>query len=74
MKLVLSQEEESQRTVHGGNVGRGCCRRAGEEQAARVTVELARAVRLGGASRSARAVGYNKTSMGYAQVSLRPAD
>ena len=29
-----------------------------------VTVELARAVRLGGASRSARAVGYNKNTMG----------
>jgi hypothetical protein len=33
------------------------CRRAGEDQAAGVTVELARAVRLGGVSRSAD--GYN---------------
>ena len=33
--------------------GRGRCRRAGEEEAAGVTVLLARAVRLAGASRSA---------------------
>jgi hypothetical protein len=34
---------------------RGRCRRAGEEQAAEVTVQLARAVRLLGISRSADA-------------------
>ena len=33
-------------------------------------MELARAVRLGGASRSARAVGYNKTSMGCGAIKL----
>ena len=48
MKLALSQDEESQCTFHGG----GRRRRAGEDQAAGVTVLLARTVRLAGDSRS----------------------
>ena len=41
MKLALSREDGSQRTFHGGN--------------AKQRLALARAVRLGGASRSAAA-------------------
>ena len=44
MKLALSQEEESQCTFQGGNRGKGRRGRAGEEEAAGVTVKLARAV------------------------------
>ena len=43
-------------------------RRAGEEQAAGVTVLLARAVRLAGASRSANAGGYNKNTIGCVEI------
>jgi hypothetical protein len=50
MKLALSQAEESQCTFQGGNRKKARCGRSGEDQAARVTVELARAVRLGGVS------------------------
>lgn len=57
LKLALAQEEESQRTDHGGNTRQSRGRRAGEDQAAGVTVLLARAVRLAGASRSATAGG-----------------
>jgi hypothetical protein len=64
MKLALSQDEESQRTVHGGTRGRGRRWRAGEDQAAGVTVELARAVRLAGVSRSVTAGGCNKNIAG----------
>jgi hypothetical protein len=42
--------------------------RAGEGQAAGVTVKRARAVRLAGASRSAHARGYNKNMMGYGAI------
>lgn len=38
MKLALSQEEENQRTVHGGNVRNEMVRRAEEGQAAGVPV------------------------------------
>jgi hypothetical protein len=61
MKLALAQEEESQRTVHGGNVRHRPCRRAGEEEAARVTVKLARPVRIAGDSLSAAAEATTKT-------------
>jgi hypothetical protein len=44
--------------------GRGRGRRAGEEEAAGVTVLLARAVRLVGESRSASAGGYRNNTMG----------
>ena len=65
MKLALSQEEESQCTFPEETRNRGRRRRAGEGQAAGVTVELARAVRLEGASRSAIAGGSNKNTMGF---------
>jgi len=55
MKLALSREEESQCTFQGGNLGKGRCRCAEEDEAARVSVKLARAVRLAGVSRSATA-------------------
>ena len=71
MKLALSLGQESQRAFHGGNVSRGRGWRAGEEQAAGVTVLLARAVRLVGDSRSATARGYNKTMMGYVAIHRR---
>jgi hypothetical protein len=60
MKVALSQEEESQCTFHRGNRGRGRRRRAEEDQAAGVTVKLARAVRLAGVSRLAAAGGCHK--------------
>ena len=68
MKLALSRVEESQRTVHGGNVRQRPSPACREEQAAGVTVELARAVRLGGASRSTSAGGYNKNTMGCGAI------
>ena len=47
----------------------GRCWRAGEEQAAGVIGELARAVRLAGASWSATAVGY-KNAIGCGAIDL----
>ena len=48
--------------------GEGRCRRAEEGQAAGVTVELARAVCLVGASRSVIAGGYNKNPIGCGAI------
>jgi hypothetical protein len=53
--VALAQEEESQRTFQEETYGRGRPLAAGENQAAGVTVLLARAVRLAGVSRSATA-------------------
>jgi len=61
MKLALSRKEESQCTFQGGNRGKDRRRRAGEDEAAGVTVQLARAVRHVGVSRSVTAsTGYDK--------------
>ncbi|MBY0247491.1 MAG: hypothetical protein K2Q17_07475 [Nitrospiraceae bacterium] len=69
MKLALSQEEESQPTVHIGNLRQGLSPACREGQATGVTLELARAVRLIGDSRSATDGGYHNT-MGYGAIKL----
>ena len=74
MKLALSREEESHRTVHGGHVREGLLPACGRGTRGGSDRGAARAVRLEGASRSARAVGYTKTSMGCGVINLRPAD
>ena len=52
----------------------GRCQRAGEKQAAGVTVEPARTVRLAGASRSDAAWATTKARWDAARLILRPAD
>jgi len=73
MKLALSQEGESHAHFREEARGGSRRRRAGEDQAARVTVMRARAVRLVGASRPAHAGGYSATRRSAGQrIRVKP--